>query len=149
MTPSPSLTRLQGILEANRTKRVVVVGTTCTGKSTLLRDIEGAKDMDDLVFPQLTEEEREYVCQTPWTSEIGQTMTRLARERVRVEPGRPVFGTVVLDSDLIVHLRISDALLRERTQMRGADFVDAKRMQEQIEREIAQSKTPSIVLEVA
>lgn len=139
---------LRQVLEANREKRVVVVGTTCTGKSTLRRDIVGAQDMDELVFPQLTKEEREFVCQTPWTSEIGQTMTRLVRDRVRVEPGKPVFGTVVLDSDLVVNLRISDKLLRERTQARGVDFADAKRMQEQIEEEIVQSKIPSVVLSV-
>lgn len=141
-----AVTRLQKILDANREKRVVVVGTTCTGKSTLRRNIPNAQDMDELVFPLLTKEEREYVCQTPWTPEIGQTMTRLVREKVRVEPGKPVFGTVVLDSDLIVYLRISDELLRERTQARGADFTDAKHMQEQIEEEIMRSGTPSIEL---
>ncbi|MDO8599425.1 MAG: hypothetical protein Q7S02_04915, partial [bacterium] len=103
---------------------------------------------DELVFPLLTKEESEYVGQTPWTPEIGQTMTRLVRERVRVEPGKPVFGTVVLDSDLVVYLHINDDLLHERTQARGVDFVDAKRMQEQIKEEIVQSKIPSIVLDV-
>ncbi|MDO8598611.1 MAG: hypothetical protein Q7S02_00720 [bacterium] len=140
--------QLQQVLEANRERRVVVVGTTCTGKSTLVRSIPSAYDMDELVFPLLTKEENEYVCQHPWTPEIGQTMMRLVREKVRVEPGKPVFGTVVLDSDLVVYLRISDELLRNRTQARGADFRDAKRMQEQIEEEIAQSKIPSIVLDV-
>ncbi len=136
--------RLQQILEANKNKRVVVVGTTCTGKSTFLKSIEGAHDMDELVFPQLTPAEHDYVCQKPWTPAIGQTMIKLVKERVKIEPGQPVFGTIVLDSDLIVYLHISDELLRERTRSRDAAFEDAKNMQRQIEQEIEQSQIPVI-----
>src|SRR3989344_6661608 len=93
--------RLQEILDKNRDKRIVVLGTTCTGKSTLTRKISNARDMDEEVFPLLTKEEADYVCQTPWTPEIGETMERLVRGKVKAEAGKPVFGTVVLDADLI------------------------------------------------
>ncbi len=139
---------LASLLYVHKDKRVVVVGTTCTGKSTFLENIPTACDMDKLVFPLLTEEEAEYVCQTPWTSEIGKTMDRLVKEKVIVEPGKPVFGTIVLDSDLIIYLRISDELLRQRTASRNVDFEDAKNMQTQIERDITQSKTPVIEFDV-
>lgn len=128
--------KLKQILDHNKDKRVIVVGTTCTGKSTFLKSIQEAYDMDELVFPQLTQEETDYVCSSPWTPEIGQTMTRLVRERVTVQLGKPVFGTVILDSDLIVYLKISDELLRQRTALRGSKFEDAKNMQGQIEDEI-------------
>lgn len=131
--------KLQQLLDTHKDKRVVVVGTTCTGKSTFLRHLPEALDMDELVFPLLTKAEHDYVCQIPWTQEIGNTMTRLTKERVKVQPGKPVFGTVVLDADLIINLKISDDLLRYRTQSRKVDFNDAKNMQQQIEKEIEDS----------
>lgn len=66
---------LQRILNENNDNRVIVVGTTCTGKSTLLKNIKDAQDMDDIIFPLLTKEEKDYVCQPTWTEEIGKTMT--------------------------------------------------------------------------
>ncbi|MEK9183491.1 MAG: hypothetical protein AAB890_00250 [Patescibacteria group bacterium] len=142
------ISELTKILEANRDKRIVVVGTTCTGKSTLIQEIKDAHDMDELVFPLLSKEEDDYVCQKPWTSEIGQTMIRLVKEKVKVEPGKPVFGTVVLDSDLIIYLHISDELLEERTNLRNHTLEDAKNMQKQIEEEIKKSQIPVIKLSV-
>lgn len=134
------------ILEANANKRIIIVGTTCTGKSTLLGKIKGAEDMDALLFPKLTKEESDYVCSKPWTEDIGKTMIRLANEKIEVKPGKPVFGTVILDCDLIIYLRISDNLLRERTKLRNVDFSDAKDMQNQIEKEVKQSRIKTIVL---
>jgi ABC-type lipoprotein export system ATPase subunit len=136
--------KLQAVLDLNKDKRVVVVGTTCTGKSTLLQSIIGAHDMDELIFPQLTPEETVYVEQQPWTEDIGRTMERLAKERVKVRPGEPVFGTIVFDADLIVDLQISNDLLLQRTAARGKEFEDAKNMRQQIERNIAESGIPKI-----
>ncbi len=134
------------ILKTNTDKRVVIVGTTCTGKSTLLKKIIGAQDMDKLLFPKLTKAESDYVCSEPWTEDIGKTMVRLAREKVKVESGKPVFGTVVLDCDLIIYLKINDDLLRERTKLRDVDFRDAKNMQNQIEKEVKESGIKTIEL---
>lgn len=146
---NPELTQgLQTILDQNKDKRVVVVGTTCTGKSTFLNHIKGSQDMDELVFPELTQEESDFVNQIPWTPEIGETMTRLVKEKVKIKPGEPVFGTVVIDSDLVVYLKISDDLLKERTQSRGVDFEDAKNMQTQIEQEIEESGIPKVEFSV-
>lgn len=106
--------RLQKILDEYKNKRVIVVGTTSSGKSTLLKKIKNAEDMDDLVFPLLSKEEKNYVCQSVWTEEIGKTMTRLVKEKVKVEKGKPLFGTVILGCDLIIYLDINDELLKER-----------------------------------
>ena len=140
--------KLAEILERNKNKRIVVVGTTCTGKSTFLKQIGNAHDMDDLIFPQLSQEEKNYVCQNPWTEEIGKTMTRLVKEKVKIKAGEPVFGTVVLYSDLIIELIISDELLRQRTAFRGVDFQNAKNMQRQIGGEVKQSGLPVIKFNV-
>ena len=91
--------------------------------------------MDKIVFPLLTDEEKKYVCQEPWTPEIGKTMDKLTRERVKIKPGQPVFGTVIIDCDLIIYLDISDELLLERTKNRNVNFEDAKKMKDSIEKD--------------
>ncbi|MBX9666503.1 MAG: hypothetical protein K2X93_02745 [Candidatus Obscuribacterales bacterium] len=135
---------LHNLLKLHDDKRIAVVGTTCTGKSTLLLNIPNALDMDEILFPLLTEEEIREVCQTPWTEEIGNTMNQLARARIKIKPGAPVFGTVVLDCDQVVLLNISDKLLKERCASRRVSFVDAKEMQEKIMHEIERSGLPVI-----
>lgn len=137
-------TQLQTLLDKYKNERVIVIGGTCTGKSTLLQHLPGSKDMDNLIFPLLTKEEADYVCRTPWTPAIGKTMSKLTKERVKVRAGEPVFGTVVLDADRIIHLKISDDLLRKRTASRGVSFTDAKNMQQHIEAEIAATGLPVI-----
>lgn len=139
---------LQDLLDQYKSERVVVLGTTCTGKSTFIEHIPGARDMDKLIFPLLSEQEAEYVSQTPWAQEIGETMTRLTKERLRVKPGEPVFGTVLLDVDRIVYLKISDELLHQRTASRAVSFDDAKGMQVHIEDEMAISGLPVVEFEV-
>ena len=140
--------KLEKILEKHRHERVCVVGTTCTGKSYLIKHIHNALDMDKLIFPLLTKSEEDYVMRKPWTEEIGKTMTRLVRKRVKIEPGKPVFGTVVIPSDYIVYLKISDNLLEERTKKRNKKYSDAKNMQTQLENEIHSSRIPYEKLDI-
>jgi hypothetical protein len=135
---------LRELLALHQDKRVVVVGTTCSGKTTLLSGIPNAADMDALLFPQLTVAEAAYVCQTPWTADIGKAMDRLAKQRIQVKPGTPVFGTVVLDCDLIVFLHISDELLQERCAARKVSFTDAKNMQLKIKQAIEISELATV-----
>jgi hypothetical protein len=58
--------------------------------------------------------------------------------------GRPVFGTVLIDCDLVVLLDISDTLLQQRTTQRSCPFSDAKNMQLQIRQQIAVSGIPCV-----
>ena len=141
--------KLERILKKHRHERVCVVGTTCTGKSYLIKHISDALDMDDIIFPQLTQAQEKYVMQKPWNEKVGKTMIRLVRERVKIEPGKPVFGTVVIPSDYIVYLKISDSLLEERTKKRNKKYSDAKNMQAQIENEIHSSRIPYTELNIS
>lgn len=59
-----------------------------------------------------------------------------------------MFATVLLDCDLIVYLHISDELLMKRSKLRNVDFINAKNMQQKIEREIKKSNIPTIYIEV-
>lgn len=144
----PNIEELRQIFIDNKDKRICVLGTTCTGKTTLINESNMGVDMDEEIFPLLTEEENEYVCQTPWTEEIGNKMDELVRTRLRINPGVPMFGTVLLDCDLIVYLHITDDLLLERTKSRNVNFNNAKNMQLKIEEEIKKSNIPSVYIEV-
>lgn len=143
-----NIEKLIQIFKENRDKRICVLGTTCTGKTTLIHDTNMGLDMDDEIFPLLSKEEIKYVCQTPWTLEIGNKMNELVRTKLSIKPGIPMFGTVLLDCDLIVYLHINDELLLKRTKLRNANFNDAKNMQQKIEQEIKKSNKPTIVIEV-
>ena len=130
---------LQKVLDMHSDKRVCVVGTTCTGKSYFVKHLHGALDMDELIFPLLSKDEQGYICQKPWTPHIGQAMTRFVRERVKIEAGKPVFGMVVIDSDILIYLWISEHLLQQRVAFRGKNYEDARNMQQQIETEVKRS----------
>lgn len=143
-----NIEELMQIFNDNKDKRICVLGTTCTGKSTLITNANIGVDMDKEIFPLLTEEETEYVCRTPWTEEIGNKMDELVRAKLSIKPGTPMFGTVLLDCDLIVYLHIDDELLFERTKLRNADFNNAKNMQQKIEEEIRNSNIPTITIGV-
>ena len=140
--------KLREIFNNNKDKRILVIGTTCTGKSTLINNLNIGLDMDKVIFPLLTKEETEYVCQTPWTKEIGEKMTYLVKTKLKIQPGVPLFGTVLVDCDLIVYLHINDELLKKRTNLRNVDFANAKNMQTEIEEEIRKSNIKVITLEV-
>ena len=143
-----NIEQLIEIFKENRDKRICVLGTTCTGKTTLIKGTNIGLDMDEEIFPLLTQEETEYVCRTPWTQEIGNRMDELVRTKLSIKQGTPMFGTVLLDCDLIVYLHINDDLLIERTKLRNTDFSNAKNMQQKIEEEIKNSNIPTIYVEV-
>ncbi len=143
-----NLENLIQLFNENSDKRICVLGTTCTGKSTIIDESNIGLDMDNEIFPLLTKEETDYVCSTPWTEEIGEKMDELVRTKLSIKPGVPMFGTVLLDCDLIVYLHISDELLLERTKLRNVDFLNAKNMQQKIEIEIRNSCLETITLEV-
>ena len=139
---------LKKIFDNNKDKRILVIGTTCTGKSTLIKSLGIGLDMDKVIFPLLTKEESDFVCQTPWTKEIGEKMTYLVKTKLKIRTGEPLFGTVLVDFDLIIYLHISDELLKKRTDLRNVDFINAKNMQTEIEEEIEKSNIEVITLEV-
>ena len=121
-------------------EKICVVGTMCCGKTTLLKQIPNCIDMDEALFSNITKEEAEFICQTPWTREVGDEFDRLTYERVHIKHGYPVFGTVIIDCDVIVYLDIDDALLKERCQKRNASFEDARNMRQAIQDDIDHHK---------
>ena len=128
-----TLNTLTAIFAKHKKERVCVLGTICCGKTTLLRQIPGCVDLDDELWPQLTEEEKNFICQKPWTPEIGDFIDRLVYERITVKAGHPLFTTILVDCDAVVYLDLSDELLAEHCRMRGVDFADAKNVKDAVE----------------
>lgn len=143
-----TIQELENIFNANKDKKICVIGTTCIGKSTLLKHLPECYDMDEILFPLLTNEETKTVCATPWTKEIGEYMNKLAKEKIKIACGHPVFGTVLLDAELIVLLTIDSELLKERTRLRDASFESSLKMQEEIVTEVKASKIPYIIVNI-
>ena len=130
------LDSLNKIFEENKDKRICVVATSCAGKTTLLNFFEYAKDMDDELYPLLTKEESEYICQERWTEEVGEYVDNLTRTKLHIKPGQPLFGTVVLDADIIVFLHINEDELKIRCQKRETNLENCLNMQNAIEEEL-------------
>lgn len=143
-----NLEEIRKIFNNNKDKRICVLGTTCTGKSTLIKELNIGIDIDKEIYPQLTSDEIEYFDNTPWTEEVGNKFDELVRSRLSIKPGIPMFGTVLLDCDLIIYLHINNELLLERTKSRDVDFVNAKNMQQAIEEELKNTNIPVITIEV-
>lgn len=145
---------LRKIFNDNKDKRICVVGSSCVGKSTLLNHLPEAVDMDDILFgdkekgvdPKLTPEEIEYVCGL-WDEKVGEFMVKKAKENIQLEKGKPVFGTIVFDCDLVVEVVIPDNILEKRVKQRNASLQDVLNMKRQIESEIEKSGKPKIVVE--
>lgn len=130
-----TINALEAIFEKHKQERICVIGTTCCGKTTLLKQIPNCVDMDEALWPLLTQEEIDFVCQKPWTKEIGDFFDQLIYTKVKIAKGFPMFGTVILDCDVVIYLDISDELLEEHCKKRNVTFADAKNMKAAVEKD--------------
>lgn len=130
---SDTVKRLEEIFAQNKDKRICVLGTTCCGKTTLQKELSEAIDMDEALWPTLSRQEEAYICQKPWTNEIGTFTRALVKERIKIEPSHPLFSLIVLECDLIVYLNISEELLKAHCKKRNASFQDAIKIKLAIE----------------
>ena len=126
---------LKAIFEKHINERVCVLATTCCGKTTLLRQIPDCIDLDDELWPQLTQEEADFISKKPWTEEIGDYIDKLVYEKITIKPGYPLFSTIIVDCDVVIYLDISDELLAEHCKKRGKDFTDSKRVKDAVEQD--------------
>ena len=117
-----------------------MLGTTCCGKTTIVKNIPYCKDIDDELFPLVSDEEKDFICQTPWTEEIGDTVDRLVKERIKISAGAPLLGTVILDCEVIVYLDIDDETLAKYCAKRGVSLLDALNMKKSIEADLEDFK---------
>jgi ATPase subunit of ABC transporter with duplicated ATPase domains len=82
-----TLNTLKAIFEKHKEERVCVLGTICAGKSTLLSQLPGnCEDLDDVLWPNLPEEETAFLRQSKWTEEMGNEIDRLVYKYVKIKP---------------------------------------------------------------
>lgn len=145
---SASVKQLKSILRQNKDKKITVIGTSCAGKTTLLKDIPEGISISELA-PPLTDEEKDFYYNAPLTEENEEKRFDLRPRRTIVKPGQPAFGTgIAKGTELIIYLDISDKLLKERTKLRNVDFKYAKTMQKFIEENIKKSGLPVINIKI-
>jgi adenylate kinase len=163
------------VLDRYKDKQVLVVGVPCCGKSTILQHIPAALDMDKVLFPLLSEGEKEFALQrkfNPDTEKFEQmpyddtdaelvssfelsadVLRTLAEMRLKITPGQPQFATLVLPSDVIVYLKIDDELLRKRVALRAAQneraqqYSFVKKIEKLLEQQLQEAKDSGTVVE--
>jgi hypothetical protein len=147
LTPADELAT---ILAAHSDKRVLVIGTTCCGKTALRSQIGLGIDLDDIVLPTFRPSELKTLDSDSWSPKVFERIQSRAKnlEEATPRPGCPAFGTVLVDADLVVRLRISDDLLRQRANMRGVSEVKAKAMDVQIDEQLKSVVVPVIDLDL-
>lgn len=170
--------RLQLLLEEYKDKRVLVLAPPSAGKSTLLQHIPEGVDMDD-IFDTMPAETKDFIFQREaWSSdiktrkvmylkkefipgnersvsdlEISDTHFReYVNANMKVQPGRPVFGTKVIDCDVIIYLKLSDEVYRHRLDSRNKNPTRQEQPEKAfaikalIERDIESAKDTGVIV---
>ena len=144
--------KLRTIFENNTDKRILVLGTTCAGKTTLLKNFQECCDMDALVWELLPKEIQEKLSCPSWTDDMSKTWREYvikAKQIIKIEAGHPLFAATSFDSDMIVYLAINENTLRERTISRNISYEIAMENDKRIKEEIRISNLPVVVIDIA
>ena len=127
------------ILRKHQGERICVVGTMCCGKTTIIKQLPdyNCVDMDDEFWVQISKEEMERLSLKPITKEIMDRIYELVYQKISVKPGRPLFGVVILDCEVVVYLNISKKLLAQHCFQRGdTDYQDALFVKKYLENDL-------------
>jgi len=130
-----TLNTLEAIFEKHKNDRIIVLSTTCVGKSTMIMQMPHWVDVDNLLGKCMTKEEITFCSQVPWTKEIGEVYEKIMNERIKVYPGHPLFCSCVIECEVIVYLDISNEILLSHCKKRNVDFNYALQMKDEIEKE--------------
>lgn len=129
-TDNNTVKKLEKIFSNHQNDRICVLGTICIGKTTLIKHLKNCVDIDDELPPLLNDKEKDFLqkahmLNNSWTEEIGNEVERLTKEKVKIKAGFPLFGTIILDCDVIVYLDIEESLLSEHCKKRKINLSDA------------------------
>ncbi|MCL1843661.1 MAG: hypothetical protein FWF79_07600 [Defluviitaleaceae bacterium] len=152
MTEQVAIQKLKEIFESNEDKRILVLGTTCVGKTTLLKNFPEGRDMDSLVWELLPKEAQDELSTPTWTDEMSKTWREYvikAKQIIKIGHGYPLFAATSFDSDIIVYLNIDEKILRERTTKRGIDYKIALENDKRIKEEIRVANLPVFVVDIS
>ncbi len=138
---------LEFLLEKYKDKKVLVLAPPSIGKSTILQHIENGVDLD-AVFDDMPEEfkrhvlhherpfmyidgdkktvkytEKEFDPNDPdhqrYLRETTDLLTGYTQDRMHIEAGCPAFGAVLIDSDVVIYVKIPDEEFRKRMESRN------------------------------
>ena len=120
-TIGETINALAAIFEKHKNDRICVIGTICCGKTTLIKQLTqyNCVDMDDEFWPQVSEQTTAFLSGEPFTREMSDLIYKLIYEKISVKAGRPLFGFVILDCEVVVYLDISENLLKAHCEKRG------------------------------
>lgn len=171
--------RLQSLLHKYRDKRVLVVAPPSAGKSTLLQHIKEGVDMDnifdtmpekvkdfamqrenqysDIETRKLRYTQKEFVVGDPQSTvdlELSNVFfTTYVNEHMKIQPGKPVFGTKVIDCDVIVYLKLSYETYKSRLDSRNKNTNRPEQPEKVfaikglIERDVGTAKSLGVIVE--
>lgn len=146
-----TIQKLKKIFDRNSSKRILVMGTTCAGKSTLIKSLPECLDQDDICWALLPKELEEKLSRGSWTQEMIESWNKHvenATQIVEIEAGRPLFGASMFKSDIIVYLNINENTLRERTSKRGIKYEMAESYNNKIKEMLKAIDLPVIVIDI-
>lgn len=138
---------LEFLLEKYKDKRVLVLAPPGVGKSTMLQHIENGVDLD-VVFDDMPEEFKRYVLhhERPFMfidgdkktvkyaekefdpnnpehqkhlRETTDILTGYTQNKISIEAGHPAFGAILIDSDVVIYVKIPDEEFRIRMESRN------------------------------
>jgi len=141
--------RLRTIFAENADKRICVVGVSCTGKSTLLRDLPECVDGDSIVWDTLPEDVYEKLSRspTPWDEETLNTWKEwYIKADFDIKPGQPVISVWVEDCDLVVYLTLSESEYLKRVTMRGRNVKEMLKQRAELDKVVRECGLPVIVV---
>jgi len=144
--------QLRKIFAENSDKRICVVGVSCIGKTTLLRDLPECLDGDSVVWSRLPMDiyEKLAIAKTPWNKVPLSIWTEwYIKTDFDIKPGRPVFSVWVEDCDLIVYLTLSESEYIERVTKRGRNVKKMLGKRLELENVVAESKMPTVVVDMS
>ena len=109
---------LETIFERHESDRVLVMGTTCAGKTTLAKHFE-CVDTDEILGSIMTDEEIAYVCSD--ADDVGEVYDKYYN-KIIVKHNNPVFGPWYLPCDVAILLYIDDVILKRRCLQRDVNY---------------------------
>lgn len=140
---------LESLLEKYKDKRVLVLAPPSVGKSTILQHIKDGVDLDG-VFDDMPVEFKRHVLhhENPfmfidgdketvkyvekefdptniehqkYLKETTDLLTRYIQDKMPIEVGHPAFGAVLIDSDVVIYVKISNDEFRRRMELRNSN----------------------------
>jgi len=148
------LSQLQTIFAKNKDLRICVVGASCIGKTTLVRDLPECIDHDYIVWELMPKDiaEKLKTFPEPW-SEAALDIWKdcISKTHFNIKPRQPIFSydpRCISGCDLIIHLVLDDSQYLERVAKRGKNSDTMLRHKQKVNESVKNASAPVIVIDL-